>query len=382
MEKCKNSKLCGGCIYREVPYQEQLKKKQKMVSQLLGKYCRVSGIEGMDTPYYYRNKVHGVVAQGKGKRLYSGIYQAGTHRVIPVEKCMLEDKMAAKIIASVVDFANVFYLSAYDEDRHTGLLRHILVRAAVATGEYLVVLVMSKDRFPEEKEFVEALTLTYPQIKSIVISVNAEDTTFVLGKKERIIYGNGTVTDELCGMKFRISAGAFYQVNHQQTEKLYQKALDIADIRKKDVVLDAYCGIGTIGLLASRRAKQVLGVELNQQAVSDAIYNAKLNHAENIRFINRDAGKFMRELAERNQRMDVVIVDPPRSGLSREFIFSLCRLKPNRVVYISCNPQTQERDIRLMQQKGYRAVQAHPFDLFPFTEHVETVCLLSRKLSK
>lgn len=379
MKECKNPKKCGGCVYRMVSYREQLDKKQKEVSRLLGKYGRVAKIQGMEEPYYYRNKVHGVVAQGKNKRLYSGIYQAGTHNVIPVKKCMLENELAAAMIEAIVDFANAFHIPAYDEDRHTGLLRHILVRAAVATGEYLVVLVMSRNRFPAEREFVEALTLTYPQIKSIVISVNAEDTTFVLGKTQRVLYGDGTVTDRLLGMNFRISATAFYQVNHQQTEKLYRAALQIAGICKSDIVLDAYCGIGTIGLLAARQAKYVFGVELNQKAVEDAIFNAKINHAENIRFIHQDAGKFMQKLAKEHQKIQVVIVDPPRSGLSREFLFSLCQLKPERVVYISCNPQTQERDLSCMLQKGYRVLQILPFDLFPFTTHVETVCLLTRK---
>ena len=360
-------------------YREQLAAKQARISELLRPFCRVEPIVGMEEPFHYRNKTHAVLAQDRRGGIISGVYRAGTHEVVPVERCLIENEKADAIIATVRELMHTFRLPVYDEDRRTGLLRHVLIRTAHKTGQILAVLVAAKPELPRKNDFVKALLRAHPEITSVVLNVNARRTSMVLGEQEITLYGPGFIEDELCGRRFRISAQSFYQINSVQTEKLYQKALEFADLKGNETVLDAYCGIGTIGLTAAAHCGQVIGVELNRSAVRDAIANAKRNRIGNARFYCGDAGCFLLERAARQEPLDVLLMDPPRSGSDENFLRAVCTLRPQRVVYISCGPDTLARDLKYLTAHGYRAVRAAPFDLFPATEHVETVVLMSRR---
>lgn len=377
-ETCPYAKKCGGCDYQGIPYQEQLKKKEKNVRKLLGQFGKVYPIQGMAHPYHYRNKVHAVFARDRKGNPVSGVYEKGTHRVVPVENCMIEDQTADRIIGSVRGLLKSFKIKVYDEDTGYGLLRHVLVKRGFATGEVMVVLVTASPVFPSKNNFVKALRRLHPEITTVIQNVNDRGTSMVLGKRDIVLYGKGYIEDVLCGCRFRISAQSFYQINSVQTEKLYAKAIELAGLTGKETVFDAYCGIGTIGLIASGKAARVIGAELNPEAVRDAVTNAKRNQVSNIRFYCEDAGKFMLKMAAEGKRADVVLMDPPRSGSSKTFLECLAKMAPEKVVYVSCNPETLARDLGILRKKGYRMEGAWPFDMFPFSGHVETVVLLSR----
>ena len=374
---CPVSSKCGGCQFLDMPYEKQLKKKQRDVEQLLKGFCKVHKIAGMDAPFYYRNKVHAVFGYRKGQ-VISGIYREGTHEIVPVEKCWIEDQKADEIIGTIRGLLKSFKIRTYDEDRGYGLLRHVLVRRGFATGQVMVVLVTASPVFPSKNNFVKALRQKHPEITTIIQNLNDRETSMVLGDREKVLYGKGYIEDVLCGCTFRISSKSFYQVNPVQTEKLYAKAVEAAGLTGKEFVVDAYCGIGTIGIIASRKAGRVIGVELNQDAVRDAVENAKRNRIKNIRFYHNDAGVFMEEMASSGEHVDVVFLDPPRSGSTEAFIQSVAVMGPDRVVYVSCNPETLARDLKVFEKVGYRAEEAWAVDLFPHTGHVETVCLLSK----
>ena len=368
---------CGGCQLLDMPYEEQLKKKQKAVEGFLKGLCRVEKITGMEQPFHYRNKVHAVFGYRKGKPI-SGVYREGTHEIAPVKTCMIEDEKADEIIGTIRSLLTSFKIKTYDEDTGYGLLRHVLVKRGFSTGQIMVVLVTTSPVFPSRNNFVRALRERHPEITTIIQNQNDRATSMVLGDKERVLYGKGYIEDELCGCRFRISSKSFYQVNPVQTEKLYRKAMELAGLTGKETVIDAYCGIGTIGMTASSRAKKVIGVELNPDAVRDAVANAKRNQVTNIQFYQNDAGRFMTGMAEQGEHADVVFMDPPRSGSTEEFIQAAAELGPERVVYVSCNPETLARDLKVFQRYGYRAGEAWPYDLFPHTEHTEVICFLSK----
>lgn len=379
-EVCPVTKKCGGCVYQGVPYQEQLKKKKKEVAKLLKPYCEVKGILGMDHPYGYRNKVHAVFGRLKNGTIISGTYEANSHRVVSVDSCMIENQKADEIIRSIRQLAKSFKIKIYDEDTGYGLLRHVLVRVGHHSGQIMVVLVLASPVMPSKNHFVKALLGLHPEITTIVVNVNDKRTSMILGEKEKAIYGKGYIEDTLCGLKFRISPKSFYQINTQQTELLYKKAMRLADLKGKERVLDAYCGIGTIGMAAAKHAREVIGVELNPDAVKDAIANAKVNGVKNIRFYQNDAGKFMMQMAaeEGKGAVDVVFMDPPRAGSDEAFMSSVVKLGPKRVVYVSCNPQTLARDLGYFTRHGYEAKEAWCVDMFPWTGCVETVVMMSR----
>ena len=379
MERCPVYKKCGGCDFQGVPYEEQLKIKETQVRQLLAPFCKVHPIAGMKNPYHYRNKVHAVFSHDKKGNAVSGVYQKGTHIVVPVERCMIEDEKADEIIGSIRGLLKSFKIRTYDEDTGYGLLRHVLVRRGFASGEILVVLVTASPVFPSKNNFVKALRKLHPEITTIVQNVNGRGTSMALGNQEKTLYGKGYIEDILCGYTFRISPKSFYQVNPAQTEILYKKAIKLAGLTGKELVLDAYCGIGTIGLIASRGAGQVIGVELNRDAVRDAVANAKRNQVKNVRFYCADAGKFMVDMAADGVKADVVFMDPPRSGSDVTFLDCLAKMAPKRVVYISCEPESLARDLKYLKKKGYQAEGAWPVDMFGWTGCVETVVMLSRK---
>lgn len=347
------------------------------MEELLGGVCPVRPIIGMEEPYHYRNKVHAVFGLDRKNNPISGIYKEGTHRIFPVDSCLIEDQKADEIIVTIRSMLRSFKIRVFDEDTGYGLLRHVLIRRGFTTGEILVVLVTASPVFPSKNNFVKALREKHPEITTIVQNINGRSTSMVLGDKEHVLYGKGYIEDELCGLRFRISSRSFYQINSVQTEKLYGKAMELAELTGKETVLDAYCGIGTIGLIASKHAGKVIGVELNQDAVRDAVQNAKKNGITNAQFFCNDAGRFMSHMAARGESADVVFMDPPRSGSTEEFIDSVALMQPKRVVYISCGPDTLARDLRMFAKHGYKAKEAWPVDLFGWTEHVETVVLLS-----
>lgn len=377
---CPVSKKCGGCQLLDMPYSQQLTLKKKQLEETLKGICKVQTVIGMEQPFHYRNKVHAVFDRDRRGNIISGIYQENTHIVVPVEKCLIEDEKADEIIGTIRGMLKSFKIRTYDEDTGYGLLRHVLIRKGFQSGEIMVVLVTASPVFPSKNNFVKALREKHPEITTIVQNINGRGTSMVLGDREQVLYGKGYITDQLCGCTFRISSKSFYQVNPVQTEKLYNLAIELAGLTGKETVLDAYCGIGTIGIIASRKAGQVIGVELNQDAVRDAVNNAKLNQISNIRFYCNDAGRFMVNMAERGDRADVVIMDPPRSGSTEEFMDSIKKMGADKLVYISCNPETLARDLRYMKKLGYRVDgNVVGVDMFAETYHVETVVLLSRK---
>ena len=380
--KCSVSKKCGSCQYQGVPYKEQLAAKQKRMKKLLGKFANVKPIIGMDDPFYYRNKVHAVFDRDKKGNIICGTYEAKTHKVVPIEECMIEDKISQEIIRTIRDMLKSFRIKTYDEDTGYGLLRHVLVRRGFSTDEIMVVLVIGSPIFPSKNNFVKALRKKYPQITTVVLNVNDKKTSMVLGERDIVIYGKGYIRDTLCGCTFRISPQSFYQVNPVQTEILYKTAIEYAGLGRKETVIDAYCGTGTIGLVAAKRAKDVIGVELNPDAVRDARINAKENKITNARFYQGDAGEFMENMAENGEHADVVFMDPPRTGSDKKFMSSVIKLNPSRIVYISCGPETLARDLEYLTKHGYDVRKIQPVDMFSFTDHCENICLLTKKFEK
>ena len=373
---------CGGCRLQHLSYDGQLELKQRTVEQLMKEYiaqgAKFYQILGMSEPWRYRNKAHATFSLDGRGRIVSGIYEESSHRVVPVERCLIQDERAEQIAASIRQIMRECRIQPYDEDRGTGLLRHILVRTGFASGQVMVVLVTASPIFPARSRFVSLLREKHPEITTIVMNCNPKQTSMVLGTQERVLYGKGFIEDSLCGLRFAISPRSFYQVNPVQTEVLYQRAIQMAQLTGRERVLDAYCGIGTISLIAAGQAKEVIGVELNRDAVQDAIANAKRNGVRNATFICEDAGRFMTRMAQEREGVDVVFLDPPRSGSDEAFLRSLCALGPKRVVYISCNPQTQKRDLAVLAAGGYRVEAIQPVDMFPQTGHCECIASLSK----
>ncbi len=373
---CPVSQKCGGCKWIDKEYVVQLKEKEKWVKELLAPFCKMDSIIGMENPTHYRNKVHAVFGEDRKHNIISGIYEEGTHRIVPVDSCLIENVKADAIIVSIRELLKSFKIRPYNEDTGYGLLRHVLIRTGHATGQIMVVLVLGSPIMPSKNNFVKALLKLHPEITTIVVNVNNRGTSMILGDKEQVIYGKGYIEDKLCGKTFRISPKSFYQVNPVQTQKLYNKALEFAELKGNETVLDAYCGTGTIGIIASDKAGKVIGVELNADAVKDARENAKRNNVTNIQFYQNDAGKFLVEMAEQNAKVDVVLMDPPRSGSDEAFLSSVVQMKPAKVVYISCNPETLARDLKYLTKQGYKVKKAVGCDMFPYTHHVESVILM------
>lgn len=375
---CPYSKLCGGCNYQGVEYEEQLNKKQAYVNELLSEFAKVNDIIPAKYPYNYRNKVHASYRYQKGNIL-AGMYQENSHKLVAIDSCQIENQKAREIVQDIKNLIKSFKLTIYDEIEKRGFLRHVLVRTGHSTGQVLVTLVVGESIFPSKNNFVKALLKLHPEITTIIMNINNKKTSMILGDKETVIHGKGYIEDILCGKTFRISPKSFYQINPVQTEMLYNKAIEYAELTGNEKVIDAYCGIGTIGIIASDYTKELIGVELNKDAIKDAIVNAKANKASNIKFYNDDAGQFMLNLASKKENIDVVLMDPPRAGSDEAFLKSVVSLSPKKVVYVSCNPETLARDLSYLAKNGYKANIIQPVDMFPFTEHVECVCSLVRK---
>lgn len=375
--QCPVYRKCGGCQLQNMTYEQQLAWKQSRVRALLGSFCQPRPIIGMKTPFHYRNKVQAAFGVDRFGKTISGVYQSGTHRIVSVNRCMTEDTKADAIIVTIRGLLGKCKIAPYDERRGTGFLRHVLVKRGFQSGQIMVVLVAATPIFPAKKYFLQDLLKAHPDITTILLNINRHQTSMVLGEDERVLYGPGHIEETLCGLTFSISARAFYQINPVQTEVLYKQAIALAGLTGKERVIDAYCGVGTIGLIAAAGAKEVLGVENNRDAVRDARENAKRNGVANARFLCADAGEYMEQLAQAGEQADVVFMDPPRAGSDRRFLESLIRLNPKRVIYISCNPETQARDLAILC-RDYRAAALQPVDMFPHTNHVECVVLMSR----
>lgn len=374
---CEHSGRCGGCLYAGKSYSESISQKQKTIGKLLkGLPVSVLPIISAKDPFFYRNKVHAAFGVAKGGKIVCGMYEQSSHRIVETTKCSIENKKAASIIETIKLLAKSFKLPIYDEKRRVGILRRVLIRTADKTGEILVVLVVGNKMFPGKKNFIKVLVEKHPEITSVVVNVNTRSDSMILGASSEVSYGKGFIIDELCGLKFKISPESFYQINHDQTERLYSQAIEMAGLSSSDKVIDAYCGIGTIGLSASKYAGKVVGVELNPQAVKDAINNAKSNGVKNARFFCGDAGEFMVKAASNNEKYDVVFLDPPRAGTTVDFIKACQKLSPRKIVYVSCNPETLARDLPIFMKHGYTPETAVPVDMFPWTDSIETVCSL------
>lgn len=377
--RCPWSGRCGGCTMIDVPYEDQIREKQKVVEELIGDFGPVEPFIKMKNPGRYRNKVTSICGIDSHKKPICGVFRERSHEIIPVKTCLIQDRRADAIVQSVFSLFPSFKMKVYDERTGYGMVKAIQVRCARATGQIMVTLVTSGPAFPSRKNFVDALLKLEPSITTIVQNINDRDTTMVLGTREKVLYGNGYIEDTLLGKTFRLSSRSFYQVNSIQTEKLYNIAIDMAGLSGKERVLDAYCGIGTIGICASDKAKEVIGVELNEDAAADAQENARLNHADNVTIYADDAGRFMTEMAQKKEPVDVLFMDPPRSGASFDFLQSALILAPKKIVYISCNPETLADNLSYLTDGGYVMKKAVPVDMFPYTESMETVCLLSNR---
>ena len=381
---CRAAKQCGGCSRIDVPYNEQLAAKDEFVRNLFGCFADVEirSILGMDDPNHYRNKVTSPFAPGKrgpngGRETLTGMYAAGTHRIIQTDGCLVENEQAQQVVRAVKQIMKKHRIEPYDEDKGTGFMRHAVVRVGHESGEVLVTLVTNDDAFPNSKSFCRELVKRCPFVTTVVQNVNMRQTNVILGQQEKKLYGPGFILDTLCGLSFRISSQSFYQVNALQTTVLYDTAIRLANLDGTQTVIDAYCGTGTIGLVAAKRgAARMIGVDSVESAIRDARENARHNGVDNATFVAADAGAFMCECAEAGDKVDVVFMDPPRAGSTEVFLDALVKLRPDRVVYISCNPETQVRDVQHLVAKGYVLKTVQPVDMFPHTDHVETVALL------
>lgn len=377
--KCPVAKKCSGCQLSNMTYERQLEYKQKDVEKLLGEYGKVNRIIAMDNPYNYRNKVQAVFRGDRSGRIISGVYQSSRNGIVGVDKCFLNDERADRIVVGIRELMKSFKIKPYDIGTGSGFLKHVLVRVGKSSGEVLVTLVGGTHIFPKKRDFVRALTEMFPEITTVTFSVNKSPDMMTLGEQNETLFGKGYIIDELCGKKFRISPRSFYQVNPVQTEKMYSHAIERAELKKTDTLLDAYSGIGTIGIIAADFVGQVQGIEYNASAVRDAVKNCEENGlARNIAFNKGDAGEYLRERAKNGTHFDVVIMDPARAGADKKFLSALVKIAPERVVYISCNPATLARDLKSLT-KTYKVCDIQPFDMFPWTRHVECVVLMSRK---
>lgn len=381
--ECKDYNRCGGCNLRHVKYEETLKIKKATVQNCIyksfGQELEVKDVIGMKTPMFYRNKLQYPVGVDKENMPVMGIYASRSHNIIPVHKCYIQNETCEEIARDIFEFVKNNDISTYNEETLKGTVRHIVVKIGVKTNEILVTLVLNDKNFKYDEKFIKFITLKHPNIKTIVKNYNMKNTNVILGKENEVIYGDGYIYDILGEYKFKISPLSFYQVNPIQTEVLYNKAMEYANLTGKETVFDLYCGIGTIGIFASDKAKKVYGIEVIPEAIEDAKENAKINGIGNTEFFAGEVEKILPELIDkRGISADVAFIDPPRKGCDNITIETLLKVTPQKIVYVSCNPATLARDIRLLEEK-YELKQVQPVDMFPYTSSVECVVLLQFK---
>lgn len=379
MIKCNISSKCGSCQLLNKEYNETLKYKLNYVNECLKKAkipYKIQDIYRSEFDTRYRNKMIVGFKYCQGK-IITGFYEENSHKIIAMDNCIMHSECQNKIVHDVLKLMTIMKYYPYDEDRKTGLFRYLLVKEAHNTNEIMVVIITGQELFPGSKNFCQKLIALNPNIKSIIQNINGRKTSVVLGEKERTLFGNPYITDYLCDLKFRITSKSFYQVNPIQAENLYNQVLNYSRLTGKEVVIDAYSGIGTIGLYLSSKAKNVISVENNKQSHVNAISNAKMNNINNAIFYNDDATKFISDIALKKEKIDVIIMDPPRSGSTEQFITACYNLKPKRIIYVSCGPDTLARDLKLFYKYGYKIEEASCFDMFCYTNHVETIVSLS-----
>lgn len=375
---------CGGCQLQHLSYEGELHEKRQQVVDALERIGHFKGIDvlptiGADSPWHYRNKMQFPVASaGKGK-LAIGCFAAATHKVIDIDACLIQKDGNNQIMDVVRQWMKQYKIPAYDEDRRSGIVRHVMGRVGVHTGEIMVCLVTAQEMVPHMKDLVRLLRSAIPGLTSVVQNVNTRHTNVILGQKTRVIYGKPTIHDSIGNLTFHISAQSFFQVNSEQAQKLYETALQFADLKGHETVADVYCGTGTITLFLAQKAKQVYGIEIVAPAIKDAIQNAKDNHVKNAQFILGDAVYKLPELIRNGVHPDVIVLDPPRAGCGEPVLDAIARTKPKRVVYVSCNPATLARDLAYLNERGYAPKKVQPVDMFSRTHHVETVVLLTKK---
>ncbi|MBQ8783632.1 MAG: 23S rRNA (uracil(1939)-C(5))-methyltransferase RlmD [Clostridia bacterium] len=377
---CTASRKCSGCQLKNLTYSEQLKLKQSKVNKALAGICNVERIVPAPAEFRYRNKASAVFFEDRSKTVRWGIYQSAKGEVAAVSQCLIQPEIADEIFNTLALLIKSFKIKIYNHQTKKGFLRSATVRIAPSTEQIMVTLVTSNGDFSKERQFVNALIKRHSEITTVVRSVYTGDAVIMNGEEEMTLYGDGYIEDKLCGKVFRISSRSFYQINSLQTQALYQKAIELASLDESSTFLDAYCGTGTIGIIASQNAKSAVGVEVNSAAVEDAKINARLNGADNMEFVCGDAGAYLEKESKKGNTFDVVFTDPPREGCSLKFLKSLCVAKPKKIVYVSCNPETQARDLRYLVKNGYEIKSATPFDMFPQTGHIETVVQLVRKI--
>ena len=377
--RCKICTSCGGCQYQQLAYQAQLKYKTKRVKESLSRIAKIDTevlpCLGMEDPYNYRNKIQVPYNKDRNGKVKFGFYKENTHIIMPIKECAIEDKRAAPILWDIKLLLEDMNIPVYNEDSGKGILRYVLIRTSHHYKELMVVLVTTQLNFPGQRNFVNELVNRHPEITTVVENVNNRHTNVILGNQEKVLYGPGHIKDDILGLTFEISASSFFQVNPIQVEKLYASALNLIDFSKKEVVLDAYSGVGTIGLIAAKNAKKVISVEINKSAHKNAIENAKRNNVNNIEFICADAGEY---ISKSDEDIDVLIMDPPRSGSDETFLSTVINKRIKKIIYISCNPETLARDIAYLSSL-YKVTYVQPVDMFPMTAHVETVVELLLK---
>lgn len=380
---CNTYKRCGGCNLRHIKYEETLKMKQNAVQSLVNKTLRtkikVQETLGMDNPYNYRNKAQYPVGIDKAGKPVIGVFAKRTHEIIPIEKCFIQNEETEKLAKFVFDYIVKNNISIYNEKTGKGLVRHIVTKIGIKTNEIMCIIVINGKEIPQEKELVSNIINNFKNVKTIIKNINMKNTNVILGKENINLYGDGYITDILGNFTFKISPLSFYQVNPIQAEKLYEIGVEEAKISKNDIVFDLYCGIGTISLFMANYAKKVYGIEIVEEAVKDAKENAKINNVKNTEFIAGDVEQILDKIINKEKIIpDIIMVDPPRKGLDNTSIENIIKIKPKKLVYISCNPATLIRDLKKLEET-YNIQSIKPVDMFPFTSHVECVSLLSLK---
>jgi 23S rRNA (uracil1939-C5)-methyltransferase len=371
---------CGGCQLQHLSYEGQLVQKRKTVRDVMDRIAKlphvpVHPVKGMDNPWRYRNKSQIPFSEQDGK-VVSGFYRSRTHHIVDTDVCIIQSEEADELMSTLKHEMHALGIDAYDEKTHRGILRHLIVRKGRATGEIMVVLVTRKKKFPQKEAVVELIKRVIPDITSIMQNVNDQKTNVIFGDETILLHGKSFIIDSIGPIDFEISARSFYQVNPEQTEVLYGQALEYAQLTGGESVIDAYCGIGTISLFLAQKAKEVYGVEIVPQAIEDAKRNAELNGIDNAYFEAGPAEVVIPKWYADGKRFDVLVVDPPRKGCDEELLKTILEYKPKRVVYVSCNPGTLARDLRILEDGGYRTQEVQPVDMFPHSSHVECVALL------
>ena len=381
--KCSdNLKDCGGCQIQELDYQKQLDIKTNEVKQVINRIGKLEDVVihdtlGMEEPVRYRNKAQFPIQKVNNNPLI-GFYKKKSHDIIPTDKCIIQHEINDKIMKIIKTYINAYKVSVYDEKTHTGVLRHLVTKVGFTTNEVMVVLVANGKKLPYLKELASVLEENVPGFKTLVVNVNREKTNVILGRENIVVYGDGKINDYIGELVFEISPLSFFQVNPVQTEVLYNKALEYADLKENDTVFDIYCGIGTISLFLAQKAKKVYGIEIVEDAIKDAKINANLNNLDNVEFYVGKAEEVVPKMYKEGKTANVVVVDPPRKGCDEKVLDTIVSMKPDRVVYVSCNPSTLARDLAYLDERGYKCLEVQPVDMFPHTMHVESVAKLEK----